>query len=671
MADPSINTFSPTVLPSVESDRLIAADKFADKIVNMEPTPEGGLRAVSGPALMRAASDVKCYGIGHAVIAGKSVLIRQTATELQLFVGAPAAPWKTLTFQTGVSPALENLTQDAPRRPAVFIPTPRGMVIIPAGTYPRPLFFDGEILTSLGFQRGPTAPEIQAVRVESRADLEAAIALTDQGNRVGQVESSTDSTTYRGKRLRYETQVAAQWIDRYGNLSPVSARSRKLSVPGSRIEKSNDLEAGLFRLQYREIDSGGVNVEGIILFRTRNLAYSGDNELYEIPQHEKPSTSFIATIPSIGSAVYGDNTPDAALIRPPLDVAPVPNAISGALSMGSLWLATTDAVWKSVPGLYGTFLRTNVLYPDTNGEEITACHAVNGGLLVCTMTSSFIARPSENDPDRIVSVPVSSTFGCIAQNTMQNVAGRTIWLSRDGWVSFDQSGLRLLSTQHDRLVRELNMGKLHTACATVIDGYYYCWVPRGADKFAGTCVIFDGAGNLRGRRDDTLARSVCTTQDHRNYTFVAGQDRASQRDGILVLNRESNELGPTNRACEVETAWVLANGVDKRSIRRLVIWLRETDSTNKMTVEIMSDWRETVLQTVTVDLDPAEDTPLTWDASLLGVGEWQRRRPYYAVVDLDYPSSECIKFRFKASWDVEILGFTLQYGAGTRAGSWS
>src|SRR5690606_1536865 len=106
-----------------------------------------------------------------------------------------------------------------------------------------------------------------------------------------------------------------------------------------------------------------------------------------------------ATIPDNACTLYPDNTPDAWLLRKPIDPVPVPRGRIGTLAFGSLWLANTPTEpgllrW-SEPGMWGTFPRTNVMYPDPRGQEITGIAAVPDGLLVFTEMSLFRIEMAE------------------------------------------------------------------------------------------------------------------------------------------------------------------------------------------------------------------------------------------------------------------------------------
>jgi hypothetical protein len=361
--------------------------------------------------------------------------------------------------------------------------------------------------------------------------------------------------------------------------------------------------------------------------------------------------------------VYVDNSNEGDLLTPMMDVARTPKAIDGALSMGRLWLCTKDAVWASEPGRYGTFLKTSVIYPDSASGDITGCHPVAGGVLVTTLTSSFLVQMPTSPTGGVATlrrVPVSNTVGCAAPNSLQTMYdGSVIWLSREGWVRFDNNAITPLRGSHERLMRQLNIGRLIHASAAVIDGVYHCWVPRGGEKVPATCVMFAADGRLVGRRTDLKVRSATTLRDHTRYTLVAGE--VSNRSGVLVVNHTNATLGALSFNSTLETSWMFADGVTRRSHRRIIVWARETDGTRTMTVEVMRDWREDVIDTMTIPLYPAEDAPDTWDNTLLGSGTtWSRRRPYYGILDIDVPSAEALKLRFTASGDVEYLGFMVQ-----------
>jgi hypothetical protein len=673
MADPTLHRREGMFQPHIETDRLIGATGLAEKVVNLAPTPEGSLRTISGPAMLVDEADIELYGIGHCVVGGKELIVRQTVDRLQAFAGWEATKWFDITDPAGAAGTLEvDLTiSDAPKYPAVFIPTPGGLIIIPAGN-PRALFYDGEVIEYLGFSVTPGAPTLRASNVYDSATLSAVSVVADPGSRVGVVNPVTGSTTnvYRRERVQYEAVV--QLIDGRGDLSPLSARSARVDVPSEVIVAGNVAEAGLFRLTWYNITTGPKKTLGRILGRTRSLTTSGTAEVYEVPQHSAPASEVLCTIPDNLTTFYSDNTPESALFVPMLDVAPVPTGAVAVIAMGRLWIATAEgALWFSESGRWGTFQRTSFLFPDIAAGEVTGMLPAPGGLVVCTTGSTFFITPNEKG-DGFRSAALSSRYGCIAPGSMGMLPdGRAIWLDVAGFVQLRAGVVTLMDDGHGRLMRQLNSGRLVQATSVVHDDAYHCWVARDDARTPNLCLVYDGRGWRR--RTDVEVRGACLTDDYRRYPLLVGKDANSARTGVLVLDHESSTLGAQTHTAELETAWVSNSSVNLKSVRRLIIWGRETN-TQDITVEIMRDWREgEIIDTVTVPMAQPEDEPYTWANAQLGASgvNWERRRPFFGVVDLDIPSAQAVKFRFKATSNMDFIGFELQTQSNVQDGSWA
>lgn len=680
MADPTLHALEGVFTPVLETDKLIGVAGMAEKVENLQLTPEDTMRTISGPGLLTNETALKIYGVAHARIGTRDVLIRQTVDRLQKFEGwhsLAANQWVDITNPVVTAGVLgvDLTTDDTPDIPFMTVVTPQGIIIFPKGRSVRPLFFDGEIIGNLGYTERPGAPTVAATHLLSTTELGdlplGGAPKVDIGNKVGVVENIIGSTTNGSRRKRTEYQVIQQWVNRWGDLSPPSGRSDTLVLEGAVIHAGNAMEAGLCRLRYTNLTPGPNYTIARILGRTRSLTTSGTTVLWELPQHNQPSARNIATIPDNTGEIYMDNVSEGRLGLPIQDVAPVPAARMGAMAMGRMWLDAPDGgVWYSLPGKWGTYGAKNVLYPDPNGAGITAMHPVAGGLLVCTLDSTFMITPNDAGTGFRHAV-VHPQLGCIAPATIKTLPnGLTLWLGKRGFVGFMEGKAVPIRADHTRVIKQINKGRMLMSVAEVIEGVYHCWVPHGATQIPNLCLTFDGRG--WNRRTDTKCRSVTVTRDYRGYAFVAGKDVVSGTNGLLLLDRDTAVLGARDQTAILETSWFLSeSGVDQKAVRRLVIWARET-ALQDMTIEIMRDWREDVVDTVTVPLHAAEDIPGTWDDQVLGsTAVWRRRRPYYGVVDLDIPGMSALKLRITSTKDIDFIGFELQTGVGPKAGSWA
>jgi hypothetical protein len=87
--------------------------------------------------------------------------------------------------------------------------------------------------------------------------------------------------------------------------------------------------------------------------------------------------------------------------------------------------------------------------------------------------------------------------------------------------------------------------------------------------------------------------------------------------------------------------------------------MRSAQIQGTVTVEVMRDWREEVIETTSIPLYPTDidDIP-EWGVSKYDAADsvWLRRRPYWGNVDFHVPGAEVFKLRFKVdsapgTWD--------------------
>lgn len=664
MSDVKHNRLAGVYAPRVETDQLLNVEGLAEIILNMRDTPEGTLRTITGPAAI-SSSTSEVHGIGHAIIAGKELLVRQTTDRLQVWQGWDQT-WKDLTAP-GSNLSVPTVTS-IPQFPPTFISTPAGMIILPKGDGARPLFYDGRTIAYLGFFETPGAPDLILTQTPTTASLTVATGVTPTGAKMGVVEGIESSLNLSSRRLRTTYSTVTQFLDKWGNLSPMSSRSPEVIISFSNILTGQDQDYGLARMRMSQVDTGGINVVGRILGCTRNSTTSGTTQLFEVPQHENPSGRVLATIPDNVTEIYILNVADSRLALPMKDIAPVPRSKVGAMAMGSLWLAAEDGgIWPSLPGRWGTFPRNGVLYPDPSGAEITGLLGVPGGLLAFTLTSTMFITPNDQGTG-YKKVVLSSLYGCSAPASIQTLpSGVVIWLGRQGFLALTDGNVIELSLPQKRLWSKTNKGRLVQAVSIMVEGMYRCWVAQGTSQVPNICHEFNGTGWRR--RIDTRARSVCVTRDYRAYTIVAGVDELLSREGVYILDREGELLGARSHTTVVETTWMMSEAVTRQSLRRIILIGRET-GLGSVTVQIMRDWDETVVATHTILLHSEDAVPDTWDTAVLGIAKWTQRRPFYGTTDVDISSAESIKLRFSATSDLDFLGFVLQTQEQAKGGSW-
>ena len=495
-------------------------------------------------------------------------------------------------------------------------------------------------------------------------------------------------------------QGAVQWIDYFGNFSPISPRSNEITFASQKItgKQSDVLLKAVF---WNGIDKGPDGTVARRLLRTRDLRNSGTSELFIVPGNVGFGTiSADANMPDNISTSWSDNCPDAWLVAPTFDVRPVPNFKLCRYALGRLWIANTSThsaeVVPSLPGRYGTFLKGTSIFPDPTGGEITGLWNSNGGLLVFTKSSVFIVTPNDAG-DSFRAYALSSDIGCVGPGTFANMPdGSTIWLGRGGFYQMTSQGITRISGEIQRKIDRINWLRAKGACALFdpTTQEYRCWLPMDASKENNICLIYDGSG-WRQRNGEDYA-DVCVTQDDRKYLFGAGSVEAVESrnyrpggestlsgvgktaKGVFVIDRGANpeyqHLSSTHthtianpyKQAVIDTSWIdWGRSKDRRSVKTVYFALRESAS-SVAEVAVYRDWRKTEVYQSHVTLYSPEDPPVFFsdpsivdDDRLLGKGVWNRRRPYWVRVDIDAPSCEVYKIRIYANKPIEFLGMVI------------
>ena len=477
-------------------------------------------------------------------------------------------------------------------------------------------------------------------------------------------------------------QGAVQWVDYFGNFSPISPRSNEI-VLSSQKKRQEIPDVLLKAVFWTGIDPGPDGTVARRLLRTRDLKNSGTSELFIVPGNVGFGTvSADANMPDNTSTMWSDCCPDGWLVSPTFDVRPVPIFKLCHFALGRLWIANTSEhaaeVVPSAPGRYGTFLKGTSIFPDPTGGEITGLWNSGGGLLVFTGSSLYVVTPNDTG-DSFRSSALSSDVGCIGPDTIANMAdGSTVWLGRGGFYRLTSEGISLVSGDIQHKVDRINWLRAKGACAAFdpTTQEYRCWVPIDANKENNICLIYDGMG-WRERTGGKYS-SVCVTQDNRKYLLAAGSTdtRTGQESGVWVLDRAAGRsaIHSRHKTCRIETSWIdWGRSKDRRSVKTVYFALRESHL-DAATVKVFRDWRKKPIPDYqsTVSLFSPEDPPSFWQMlgysepgipaeseNRIGSAVWSRRRPYWVRVDIEAASCEVYKIVLEVDNSVEFLGMVI------------
>tara|TARA_R110002051_G_scaffold129091_1_gene202824 strand:+ start:13662 stop:15590 length:1929 start_codon:yes stop_codon:yes gene_type:complete len=625
-------------------------------------------------------------------------------------------PWKKLLGPSGSGARIISKIPDhgGPQFPCQFETTSKGIIIVPQG-FSRAYLYDGTVIIPLGYDRVPASPTGYGAEIGDAGkptegysvsgSTGANIVLVDDFGfgKVGTIETGVDSaaTTYVGKVLPGEYQGAVQWVDYFGNVSPISARSNSIRMH-HHTTGALPVEKLLKQLYWTPIDNGPEGTIGKNLLRTKDTLNSGTNSLFIIPGNVGMGiTGLFATIPDNIVRKYPDNTPDSSLVVEATDCIPVPLFKLCRLAFGRLWIGNirgeSGMIIPSLPGRYGTFGSNTEMFPDPNGGEITGLWATQGGLLAFTQTSTFLITPSD-DGQSFKTSTLHPSVGCVAPASLASMPdGSAIWLGEDAFYKYNEEGISVISGEIQSTVDRINSGRELQACAAVNlkNQEYRCWVPLDGNTKNKMCLVYDGSGWKR--RTGTNATSVCVTKDHRRLMLSAGvvpgqllnNTVSRQADGVLqyrpaqdyngvwVLDHENIAFKPASRTYTIETGWLTwVDSINRRSAKTIYLSLRETVDSSA-TISVYRDWRKTPSKLAYTDSTKAtllnpDDVPPLWGTTSWGVTEyWVRRRPYWKRVDIEVPSCEVYKIIISSSKPLEFIGISIDEepkigGFGTR-----
>ena len=695
----------------------------------------------------------KQRGIFHCTLQNgeRDILLLHTGTELWEFRGWQR-DWRQLLSTPAGPHGEEDILPDdtQPRIPTQFEATGNGIVIVPQDS--RAYFYDGHTIAPLGFSETPSPPQARGPensragvtydagntridgkgvndseyahdglyfahptesvsgmtygfgmgRIGTLTTITSPITESTFDGTSGALESQEDVLFPTGWLERGEWRCKVQFVDKFGNLSPLSEESEPVTFSSqgaemqiaaafaSTVDSKFQLDFLQKQIAWTGVATGPDHCVGRILYRTKDLRNSGDANFYELSLNSSPVTTAFATLPDNATTLFPDNVPDEQLFLEAQDADPVPKFKLCRTAFGRLWIANIEGapgmLRASVPNKWGTFPPEQVMFPDPEANNITGLWRTARGLLVFSETSTFIVEPA-SDPSPSGSFhisPLASTVGCVAPNSIQTLPnGTVIWLGVDGFYGFtpgDDGSIKPMSPELNKSFKRHTKSRLIEACS-VFDPRmkeYRCWVSIDGSPRNNLCYVYSVMSpdpQYQGwrTRTDMEADVACVTKDHRSYVLAGGRVTGDNayHSGVYLLdhaeNIEDTELRTLvdTRESVVETAWLTAD----KSLRRktayvLYLWLRETED-SEVSVEVMRDWRGKVLETVPVKRYSEADPPDFWDNAVLGATNttFTDRRPYWARAQVYVPSSETFKFRIKGTGQWEFVGLQIDDGS--------
>lgn len=733
--------------------KILSPDNLANEIQNMRETERSTLKSISGPAPYIPAygqtlqpSFEQMRGIFHGRLReGQKEVLLATAYNGTTNVLLEFNGWSR-SWQTAYTWKPNEPKSQYPAFPTQFEQCSNGIVVISQhDALPRFYDEDGHC-APLGYSKtpgppsllGPTQNDSYAFSHSGGNDTSQAYTPNNEGfahdanifnwwlgsvvqtntqmhttfgrGRVGTVYSdpkegleqglsriSLNNGHASGLLLTGAYTGATQWVDKYGNFSPVSPRSNAAAfaqqsavhpenvVFSSGIAYQERLSQGpenlLKQLLWQNISlpdesSSESKTVGRNLYRTRDSINSESvNQLFLLPSNSDGGVFASQTIPDVSSEVYVDNGPDGWLVAEAPDVVPMQRFRLCRQAFGRMFFANSPEdpglVRFTLPGRWGTLLRDDFFYPDPSGGEITGLYPVRDGLLVFTESSTFLIVDTSQATGFSVTT-ISRQFGCVAPSSIATTEhGQTIWLGRKAFYAYSQGAVEYFSDTIRDDLKYINTSRERQSVAAVdvYSGEYRCWVPMYSSKSNDRCYVFDARPPNTGwrTRTDISASAVCVTKDHRAYMLAAGSvgtEPVSTPESVYVLDREvpSTVYTLPQRSYTIETNWLLNESeYDAKTPITVYIWMIESSSQD-LSVQVYRDWRKSVIHDETVTLYYENDPPPFYGTATLDTGETIRRsRPYWCKAKVFVPGCEVFKLILTSTAKIEFVGLSYDY----------
>jgi hypothetical protein len=757
MADSRNRTSSGPHTYRGESSKLILDTSVAGEVKNFIVSREGSLYPVMGPTkvlsyrglsnsayedtglgevLFDSFLKSKKYGIHHARLQdGKEILLFHTDAGIQEYLPqnrrSDKSAFKNIIGDNNSifsdSDTLKEsdpflidtdlLLGDLPQFPTQFVTTDKGVIIIPQN-FQRSYIYNGYLALPLGYDTIPCPPQglgpadgggkIGGEMGPNTAGYFWRTARQGEGTHpksLGQGRLGTLNTTVggepdgenRAKLMPGSWRCAVQWMDYFGNFSPMSDRSAEITLSGEACYSGDDYLGDIDGADLKTaviwdaVDPGPPGTMGRRLYRTKDLVNSGDGKLYFLSGNVGYSSlSSNVSMPDNMSTHFADNIPDGWLTTPAFtDFIPVPSFKLGCFALGRFWIGNTSAesgvIIPSLPGRYGTFAGSAKIYPDTGHSTITGLCATEGGVLAFTESSVSLITPNDSG-EGFKALSLSGTIGCVAPSSISALPdGSLCWLGKEGFYRLTGETVEIISGPIQNIVDRITKSRALQAVAVFdpTSQEYRCWVPMDGNTENSLCLIYDTHGWRR--RTNEHVSCACVTKDSRKYVYCGGSvysgegftDTVTSKNddeevyrGFFILDHENAADWSEDsliREYVVETGWLeWTRSIERVSAKTLYFSLIETSS-EEITVEVYRDWKKVKpVYSDTFILHSAEDEPNLWGKTKLPAvtettidtvfDSFEKRKPFWKAVDIAVPSCEVYRVRIRSRAPFEFLG---------------
>ena len=620
MAGPGQRALSQVRIQNGQAQVQYAATNLAYGILNLEPTPEGTLRAVRGVCpyepdrggnqyggagaleegyelFSRGTAPATVYGIFHVNLLGDRAptLLARAGTKLYMHAGWRRS-WKVI---------YEGLTDDGRAGyPDVFVSV-NDTIIWTNGIDPALVISYDGMVVPLGFDRAPGAPAADGPQQPPQTEtLYANSQGYSWGGRIGTIGDFVD--TNDGAVLNGRWRYAAAWEDVHGNISPRSGASAEMVIA---LQRANATVAAGSTSATKIVDEStqvdDLPRQFVVKSAGTAPAHAVAWRLYRTPDSNRFPAEFrlLERISGTANFVYADNIPDSRLGAPAKEMLPVPRFGVMTSHAGALVIANGPTVLRSEPGYPGSFPEAYKMTPDPDGSVVTGLVS-HGGRLIAFTARSMVDITDPTAPPTIMARGV----GCVAPRSVQGMPdGTLIWLSRDvfyGW--HPEKGVVPLSAAIHRLVSTgLAVGSLRNAVA-IIDPRsrdYRCAVAKAGEFGNELMLCFDGQGWRKVELGYDIT-DMCVTDDARRLVLFTGGRTVSRvvetypvfgEEGgagfqqtitspvfdVYVMGHEVATYAPPARAYSYLSAWLRGDDTALKPINVHTLYIGMVDEINE------------------------------------------------------------------------------------------
>ena len=526
MSGPTRQAVDYFIIPPGEDLVQYSPSDLAQKVQNLELTPEGTLKSLVGPSAYAKGSQSFLFtnyyphslfyasllsGSAPTIYARSGHRIFRYEGWLGNYTGS-FPPYEESQWQ--VVEDLPDLSNNPhPRFPDQWVVLNEKIIWSNGVDRSHVFTYDGMVVP-LGFDKRPSTPNalgpIQSSYRVSAKNYPNTGGYSWQGN----IGTAMESLTGEGGSVQAGTwYYYLQYEDIHGNLSECSVPSNPVQTstanadpfePGGESRETGVEIVNLLRQFHVSLGSQAPDhCVAVRLYRTADTKSAGTE-----PQ-------LLVRLPGSGAAEYADNTPDSGLGSFWEETVSVPVFKLMCTHHGRLVIANTEGepgiVRRSQPGFPGTFNKLDFIYPDSGGSEVTGITSHAGVLLAFTETSVYSLE------DFGLPRPLAQGIGCVAPNSIKALPnGLLVWLGRDGFYGMNPSGqIQRVSAPIDSLMRNsLNRGRMSLATAAV-DAHtneYRCALSLAGSPFNDLILCFDGK-NWRRHEFNLHVAELCRTDN--------------------------------------------------------------------------------------------------------------------------------------------------------------